>query len=148
MGCDHLWPLWPFDHIPHIDLFVFKCLLICIVLLIWEIKLNEIKLNETTPILPCAMASSAMEVQLGVFGFLLTAHAEKKNTCKQNAPTIFACCVVFHTCLSSCSDRSTYVPDESQLKKKPKYPQLEPHAGIRMAQVLGAPFCIRGSNSL
>ena len=34
------------------------------------------------------------------------------------------------------------------VKKNPKYPQLEPHTGIRMVQVLGAPFCIRGSNSL
>ena len=41
MGCDHLWPLWPFDHIPHIDLLVLNVFLICVVLLTWEIKLNE-----------------------------------------------------------------------------------------------------------
>ena len=40
------------------------------------------------------------------------------------------------------------VPDESQLfwsREKPKYPQFEPHAGMKMAQVLGSPLYIFGT---
>ena len=39
----------------------------------------------------------------------------------------------------------TYAPDESRLfllREKPKDPQIEPHAGINMAQGLVSPFSI------
>ena len=65
--------------------------------------------------------------------------------CKQNASMIFSHCAAFHTCLSSCSDCNTYSPDESQLfllQEKPEYSQFEPHARVKMVQVLGSPLYI------
>ena len=84
------------------------------------------------------MASSAMELQLGVFG-------SRRNKCKQNASTIFARRAAFQACLPSRSDRSTYTPDKSRLfwlQEKPEYPQFEPHAVIKMTQVLRSPVYI------
>ena len=89
-----------------------------------------------TPIPPRVMAPSAMELQLRS---LQTTH--KGNKRKQNASTTFACHTAFYACFSSRLDRSTYAPDESWLfwsQEKPEYPKLEPHAGEKMAQVLGS----------
>ena len=45
----------------------------------------------------------------------------------------------------------TYAPDEPQLfwlREKPEDPQYEPHAEIKMAQVLGSPVYIYAMNSI
>ena len=67
------------------------------------------------------------------------AHAKK---CKQNESTIFACCVKFHTYI--CRLRSQYIRTWQItviliVGKKPEYSQLEQHAEIKMAHVLGSP---------
>ena len=49
----------------------------------------------------------------GYSDFCRTTHMQNKHI--QNASKIFARCAVFYTFLSSCSDRSTYPPDESRL---------------------------------
>ena len=44
-----------------------------------------------------------------------------------------------------------YVPDKPWLfwlREKPEDPQFEPHAGIKMVQVLGSPLYIRGRNTI
>ena len=43
----------------------------------------------------------------------------------------------------------TYTPDKPRLfwlREKPEDPQFDPHAGIKMAQVLGSPLYIYGPN--
>ena len=75
---------------------------------------------------PRVMASSAMGTKLGGIRIL------RKHTL-------------------SCSDPSSYAPDESRLfwsQKKPRLAQVEPHAGIEMAQVLGSPLYICGFNTM
>ena len=64
------------------------------------------------------------------------------NKRKQNAFTIFArrfMCTYLYA-------QAVYAPDESRLlfwsREKPKYSQLESHAGIKMAQCLGSPVYI------
>ena len=58
------------------------------------------------------MASSAMELQLGVLEFLLTRYSEtSSNNLKQNASTIFVRRAAFHACLPSRSARSIYARD-------------------------------------
>ena len=52
------------------------------------------------------MTSLAMGLKSGYLGFF--ADYTRGNKRKQNASTIFACCAVFHTCLSSHSEHSTY----------------------------------------
>ena len=92
------------------------------------------------------MASWAMELQLGVYEFF--ANHTRGNKRKQNASTILARHVEFHTCLSLHSDHSTYAPDKSKVilnAGKPKYPQLESHAGIKMVHVLASRVCICGA---
>ena len=59
------------------------------------------------------MASSAMGAQFG--GLRVFADYTGKNTHKSNAFMIFARRVAFCACLSSRSDRGTYVPDEPWL---------------------------------
>ena len=44
--------------------------------------LQILKRNPRTPILPCIMASSAVELQLGKFRFLLTTHTRKQRQTK------------------------------------------------------------------
>ena len=80
--------------------------------------------------------------QSEVLGFLPTTTQMGKT----DAFTIFVCHAVFYACLSSSSDHRTccmvtYGPDEPQVilvTGKPKDPQLEPHARIKMMQVLGS----------
>ena len=58
--------------------------------------------------------------------WLFVAHT-RRNKCKQSVSTIFVCRMVFHTCLSSCSNRSTYAPDKSRLfwsQEKPRIPPI------------------------
>ena len=59
-----------------------------------------------TPKSPYVMASSAMELILGVFGFLLTSNAE--TNANKIGPWSFSCCAAYQACLSSTSDRSIY----------------------------------------
>ena len=73
---------------------------------------TDIDRDPRTPIPPCVMASSAMELQLEVFEFCDHTCRSKR---KQNASMIFAHCATFHTCLFPHSDCSTYAPEESQL---------------------------------
>ena len=60
------------------------------------------------------MALSAMELQLGVLGFLPTTPVEtymQTKVCERFSRAVWP----FHAHLSSHSDHSTYAPDESQL---------------------------------
>ena len=68
-------------------------------------------IDPKTPIPPCVMASSAIELQLGYSGFYWP-HMRKQT--QTNVPMIFACRAVFHACFSSRSDHSTCVPYESR----------------------------------
>ena len=78
-------------------------------------------------------------LKLGVFGFLLTTHA--KQMYSQCSPTVWS----FNGCVSSRSDRSrckwhigTWQTTVILITGKTwiEYPQFEPHAWIKMAQVL------------
>ena len=84
------------------------------------------KRDPRTPIPPHVMASSAMELKLGIQVFAAHSHG---NKCKQNASMIFARCGAFHTCLSSRSDHSTYIhlTQLFWLQEKPRISPLEPH---------------------
>ena len=81
------------------------------------------------------MALSVMELQLGVFGFLLTTHAEAQT----NASTIKRVYLYTHTAVHSPWRIKVIFTAEN-----PEYPQLEPHVGIKMMQVLGSPVYICG----
>ena len=79
--------------------------------------------------------------QIGVFQFF--ANHIRGHKCKQNTSTIFTCHMALHTCLSSRSDGSTYAPNESRLfwsQEKTLDFEFEPHAGIKMAQILRSPL--------
>ena len=84
----------------------------------------------------------------GVFGFLPTTHAE---TDANKMRSRSSCAVQrFKRVYLPSSDRSTYTRDKSWLfwlREIPKYLQLEPHAGIKMVQVLGSPVYICGFGS-
>ena len=89
------------------------------------------------------MASSVMELQLGVFSFLPATHVKTKSKVKKNASAIFthhaASYAYFVFTLRLQYKQVTYAPDESGLfwsREKPGYPQLEPHALKKMAQIL------------
>ena len=106
------------------------------------------KKDPRTPIPPRVKVLSAMELHLGYSGFCWP---QVLKQTQRNSSMIFECCAAFHTCLSSRSDCSTYAPDESRLfwsQEKPEYPQFEPHARIKMAQVLGSLVYICGWISL
>ena len=79
------------------------------------------------------MASSAMELQLGIFGFSPTTHRNKR---KQNASTICAHRKAFHVCLFSHSDCSTctHLTNHGYFDrgKKPKISPIGAHARIRL----------------
>ena len=81
----------------------------------WYILGPQILKGDPTIFIPLrVMASSAMKLQLGIFGLLITTHV-KTSLCKQNTSTIFMHHVAFHVSLSSRSDHSTYAPEKSQL---------------------------------
>ena len=70
-----------------------------------------------------------MELQLGYSGFCQ--NAKKKKKCFYGLSRMF---------IFTLRPQHIYAPDESLLFwswKNPKYPQLEPHAGIKNVQVLG-----------
>ena len=80
------------------------------------------------------------------FGVLrIFADHTRKSKCKTNALTIFTHRPAFNAWLSSHSGRPqymhvTYAPDEPRLfcfREKSEDPQIEPHAGIKMAQAYG-----------
>ena len=94
----------------------------------------------------CVMASSAMGLKLGVFGFLPTTHAET-NANKMHPQSMRAMWLFTHVYLHAQTPVHTCAPDESWLfwsQEKPEYPQFEPHARIKMAQVLGSLLYICG----
>ena len=101
------------------------------------------------PLVTGVIPSSAMELQLGVFGSqdsgFCWLHMKTKH--KQNAYMIFVCCATFHTCLSSRSDCSTYSITRwitvTLITEKTRIPQL----GIKMVQVLGSLVYICGKSS-
>ena len=95
-----------------------------------------------------------MGLKLGVFGFLPTtlAKTHTKQMLPRSSRTVQCFICVYFT---SRSDRGrcrlmmqvTYAPAESQLFwlwENPEDPQFEPHAGIKMVQVLGSPVYIYG----
>ena len=68
----------------------------------WDMQWSQIKKRDPrTPTPPRVMASSAMELQLGVFGVF--ADHTRRNKRKQNGSTIFAHCAALY---ASCSDRT------------------------------------------
>ena len=88
------------------------------------------------------MTSSAMELQLGVFGILLTTHAE--TNANKIRPRSSRAVLRFS---------NYYAPDESRLfssRGKTWIPPIGAHAGIKMAQVLGSLvyICDLSSSSL
>ena len=102
---------------------------------------------------PRVMVSSAMGLNLGVFGFLPTTYA--KTNAQQIMFMIFVCLAALYACLSSLSDSNTctlntYALDEPLFRNiliagKNQDPQMEPHAGIKMVQVLGSLVYICGT---
>ena len=78
----------------------------------WERSItttDTMEIPELLPILPSVMASSSMELQLGVIQVFVDQTDRNKH--KQNASMIFACRMVFHACSSSYSYCSTQAPD-------------------------------------
>ena len=89
------------------------------------------------------MTSTTNELQLGVLGFFPTTHTRKqmKKMCPWSLHTVRCFTRVYLHAQTTVHN----APDESRLlwsRENPKYPQLEPHAGIKMAQVLGSQVCI------
>ena len=86
---------------------------------------------------PCVMASSAMGLKLGVFGFLLTTHAKTntKQICSWSSRVMWHFTHIYlHS--QTAVDAGDYAPDKSWLfwlQENPEDPQFEPHAGIKMA---------------
>ena len=79
--------------------------------------ITDIHQRSHTYIPPCVMASSAMGLNLGVFGFLLTTHVDTKmqNKCVQNIRVFCDTLCVFVIML-----RLQYM----QVKKVPDKPRL------------------------
>ena len=100
-----------------------------------------------TSIPPHVLASSAMELNLGVFKFLPTMHA--KPSAKAMHPwslrgAHFTRILSSHSDCSRCSDIGTWWTAVILITRKPEDPQLVPHAGIKIAQVLGSLVYIYG----
>ena len=98
-----------------------------------------------------ALCNGVVSRKTRIGGIPVFTNHTRGNKHKQNASTIFTCYATFHRCLSSRSDRSPYVPDESHLfwsRQTPAHPYLEPHARIKMVQVLGSLVCICASDPL
>ena len=88
--------------------------------------------------------------QIRVFGFSPTTQVQKQaqNKCVHDlcAPCSILCAFIFM--LRPQLMQVTCAPDKSQLfwlRKEPENPQFEPHAGIKMAQILGSPLYICGA---
>ena len=68
-----------------------------------------------------------------------------KTNVKTNVFMIFTCCVAYLSSRRSQQMQVIYAPDEPRLfwlREKPEDPKFEPHARIKMAQVLGFPWYI------
>ena len=101
---------------------------------IWSKLTDTERRSQNSSTAPCKGVISH-GAPIGVFKFLPTTHTET-NTNKMCPRS--SCTMGYFTCgLSSCSDHSTYTLDKSS-QEKPEYPQLEPHARIRIVQVLGS----------
>ena len=82
-------------------------------------------------------------------GIWVFANHTCKNKRKINASTIFAHCAAMHVYLHA--QRPSRCRWHTHLMfwlwKKPEYSQFEPHAGVKMAQILGSPLYIYGTFS-
>ena len=89
------------------------------------------------PIPPRVMVSSAMGLNLEVFGYLPTTHTKANS--KQNALTIFACCMAFNDCLhAQTAVHAGNAPDEQRLfwlRENLKTPKLSLMPGSRWCRV-------------
>ena len=96
------------------------------------------------PIPPCEMASPPMGLNMGVFGFLPTTHTTANvKGCKISVLHEFVFMLRLQWMQVICA------PDKPRLfslREKPKDPQFEPHAGIKMVQILGSLVYICGTN--
>ena len=92
---------------------------------------SQIYTRDPRPIPPCVMASSAMELNLGVFGFLPPTHAKVNANDKRVYDPLALVCL-----------HAQIAVQLFWLWEKPKDPQIQPHARIKMAQVLGSLVCI------
>ena len=94
--------------------------------------LPQIYTRDPRPIPLCVMASSAMGLNLGIFWLLPITHAKQMRS-RTGGLRMF---VFTHRPQYM---QVTQAPDEPRLfwlREKPKGPQVMPHAGIKMAQVL------------
>ena len=97
------------------------------------------------PIPPHVMASSAMGLNLGVFGVFADHTHTQRNTKQMHSRS---CRGAFYlssrsnckTCIVIYTWRTTVI----LITGKPEDPQIQPHAGIKMAQVLGSLVYICG----
>ena len=108
---------------------------------VWSrLRFTDIHQRSQTFYLPRVMASSAMELNLGIFRFLLT--TQVKTDIKLMRPQSLCVMRRFMRVLSSrsdcirCSDIHTWRTKIFWLWVKTQRPQFEPHARIKMAQVL------------
>ena len=94
----------------------------------------------------CVMASSAMGFKLGVFKFLPTTHT-KTNTIQMRPWSLrsvrrFTWVYLHAQTAVDAGDIRTWRTTVILIMGKTQDPQFEPHAGIKMAQVLGSPMYI------
>ena len=95
---------------------------------------------------PRVMASSAIGLKLGVLGFLPT-NTQKQMQNKWVHDLRAPCSVLRQFYLNAqtlvdAGDIRTWQPRLFSLREKPEDPQFEPHAEVKMAQVLGSPLYI------
>ena len=87
-------------------------------------------------------------LKLRVFGILPTTHTNTsaKQMCPQSSRSvqIFMCVYLHAQTAIDAGDIRTHEHWLFWLREKSKDPQFEPHAGIKMAQVLGSPLYICG----
>ena len=110
----------------------------------------QIYTRDPRHITPRVTASLAMGLNLGVFGFLPTMHV--KTNAKPVHPRSFCVMRLFMRCIfmlsSRCSDiRTWWTAVILTIIKKPEDRQFEPHAGIKMVQVLGSLMYICGCHN-
>ena len=96
------------------------------------------------------MALSAMGLKLGVFGFSPTTHAKTNviQMCPRSLHAVqhFTRVYLHAETAVDASDIRTWRTTVILITGKPKDPQFEPHAGIKIAQVLESPVYIYGTH--